>query len=106
MLAHLGIKNPRDQLITDVQNFAAQNEIRELTPYLVKGALVAQIPHHIDEIRELDDADRTAPHGEFNNRLKHPRILDITTILNSIAAAVQGWDQTGRRRKTPTISSI
>jgi hypothetical protein len=32
---------------------------------------------------------------EVTHRWKHPRILYYTIILNSIAAAIQGWDQTG-----------
>ena len=31
----------------------------------------------------------------MTHRWRHPRILYFTIILNSIAAAIQGWDQTG-----------
>lgn len=62
---------------------------------LIKGALVAQSPARIDSITELDDEDRRVLREEVTNKWKHPRILYFTIILNSIAAAIQGWDQTG-----------
>lgn len=65
-------------------------------PILIKGALVAQNPAGIDEITELDDEDRRILREEVTHKWKHPRILYLTIVLNSIAAAIQGWDQTGR----------
>ena len=47
-------------------------------------------------ISELDEADRQVLREEITHKWKHPRILYFTIILNSIAAAIQGWDQTGR----------
>jgi len=57
---------------------------------------VAQNPAHIDQITELDDEDRRVLSEEVTHKWKHPRILYFTIILNSIAAAIQGWDQTGK----------
>ena len=62
---------------------------------LKKGALAAQSPHAIDHIPELDETERIAIREETTNRWKHPRLLYFTIILNSIAACIQGWDQTG-----------
>lgn len=62
---------------------------------LRKGALVAQNPLGIDEITELDDTDRRILREEVTHRWRHPKTLYYTIILNSIAAAIQGWDQTG-----------
>jgi hypothetical protein len=67
-----------------------------MIPMLIKGALVAQNPAGIDEITELDDEDRRILREEVTHKWKHPRILYLTIVLNSIAAAIQGWDQTGR----------
>ena len=83
-------------MIQDVQDFAQEYNITELTPTLIKGALVAQSPHHIDQISELDEEDRRVLREETSHRWKHPKILYLTIILNSIAAAIQGWDQTGQ----------
>lgn len=69
--------------------------MEDIQPLLVKGALAAQSPHLFDEIDELDEGDRTALREEVTHRWKLPRLLYITIVLNSIAAAIQGWDQTG-----------
>ncbi|KAH8751536.1 putative polyol transporter 5 [Hyaloscypha sp. PMI_1271] len=93
------IKNPlagisKAQLIQDVEQFASDNDLTDITEDLIKGALVAQSPHHIDQIHELNDEDRRILHEEVTHKWKHPRILYVTIILNSVAAAIQGWDQT------------
>ena len=62
---------------------------------LQKGALVAQNPLGIDDITELEESDREVLRNEISHRWKHPKTLYFTIILNSIAAAIQGWDQTG-----------
>ena len=98
---HGRIKNPlagipKAQLIADVEQFAADNDLGDIRDHLIKGALVAQSPNHIDQIQELDEEDRRVLHEEITHKWKHPRILYVTIVLNSIAAAIQGWDQTGR----------
>jgi len=82
-------------LLADVEEFAAEYQLQDILPYLRKGALVAQNPAGIDRISELDDTDRQVLREEVTHKWKHPRILYFTIILNSIAAAIQGWDQTG-----------
>jgi hypothetical protein len=99
-LIEVRIKNPligipKDQLIADVEQFADEFELQEILPYLIKGALVAQNPARFDSISELDETDRQVLREEVTHKWKHPRILYFTIILNSIAAAIQGWDQTG-----------
>jgi len=86
---------PKHQLLQDVEAFANEYELQDIKPYLVKGALVAQSPGHIDNIAELDDEDRRVIHEEITHKWKHPKVLYLTIVLNSIAAAIQGWDQTG-----------
>ena len=78
------------------RSFASEFDLREMVPILIKGALVAQNPSRIDEITELNDEDRRILREEVTHKWKHPRILYVTIVLNSIAAAIQGWDQTGR----------
>ncbi|KAF1969772.1 sugar transporter [Bimuria novae-zelandiae CBS 107.79] len=94
------VRNPlvglsKAQLIADVEIFAREHQLEDISPLLIKGALVAQAPALIDEIEELDEDDRNAIREEVTHRWKLPRILYITIVLNSIAAAIQGWDQTG-----------
>jgi hypothetical protein len=86
---------PKAQLFDDVDNFADEYGLNDIRDLLRKGALVAQNPLGINRIAELDDADREALTVEVTRRWKHPKMLYFTIILNSIAAAIQGWDQTG-----------
>jgi hypothetical protein len=79
----------------DVENFAAQHSLLDILPLLRKGALVAQSPLDIDQIPELDENEREAFRNEIVHKWRQPKILYFTIILNSIAAAIQGWDQTG-----------
>jgi hypothetical protein len=83
---------PKQRLIEDVEAFDQEYGITDIRDDLIKGALVAQNPLHVDQIPELDDEDRRVLFEEVTHKWKHPR----TIILNSIAAAIQGWDQTGR----------
>ena len=92
---------PKAQLLEDVENFASTYDLTDIRPLLIKGALVAQSPALLDSIEELDDADRTAIRDEVNHRWKLPKALYLTIILNSVAAAIQGWDQTGEARCSP-----
>lgn len=87
---------PKAQLFRDVDDFATKYDLQDLKPILLKGALVAQAPSHIDRIVELDDEDRRVLYEEVTHKWKHPRALYMTIFLNSVAAAIQGWDQTGK----------
>lgn len=98
------IKNPltdisKDQLLQDVDNFAEQKGLTDILPLLRKGALVAQKPRDFESIPELDDDEKETLRNEVTHRWRHPRALYFTIILNSIAAAIQGWDQTGTLHK-------
>lgn len=86
---------PKDQLLQDVDAFANEHGLLEIRELLMKGALAAQAPAAIEHIIELDETDRQVLREEVTHRWKHPRTLYFTIVLNSIAAAIQGWDQTG-----------
>ncbi|QVM11100.1 hypothetical protein D8B26_005751 [Coccidioides posadasii str. Silveira] len=86
---------PKDQLLRDVENFASKKNMTDILPLLQKGALVAQNPADFENIPELDESDREALRNEVTHRWRHPWALYYTIGLNSIAAAIQGWDQTG-----------
>ncbi|KAJ5737206.1 Major facilitator superfamily domain general substrate transporter [Penicillium malachiteum] len=94
------IRNPlegiaRDQLMADVQAYAQQWDLLDILPELQKGALVGQNPAAAESLSELDSADREVLFIERTRRWAHPWPLYYCIILNSIAAAIQGWDQTG-----------
>ncbi|KAF2125368.1 D-xylose-proton symporter [Dothidotthia symphoricarpi CBS 119687] len=86
---------PKHELLADVKSFAQEHQLEHIEPLLIKGALVAQSPALFEEIEELDEDDRTCIREEITHRFKLPRTLYYTVILNSVAAAIQGWDQTG-----------
>jgi hypothetical protein len=86
---------PKGQLLEDVKQFANDHDLGDALPYLSKGALVAQAPDNFENITELDEDDRQALRTEKQRRWKHPKALYLTILLNSISAAIQGWDQTG-----------
>lgn len=86
---------PRDVLMRDVESFANEHELQDILPLLQKGALVAQNPDSLDQIPEIDDEERRHIREETTHKWKHPKSLYLTIVLNSIAAAVQGWDVTG-----------
>jgi len=79
----------------DVESYAQEHQLQDILTMLQKGALVAQSPHLIDTIPGLDELERQQLREETTNRWKHPKTLYFTIILNSVAAAIQGWDQTG-----------
>ncbi|KAK5995914.1 Polyol transporter 5 [Cladobotryum mycophilum] len=87
---------PKETLLQNVAAFQREKGLPEdILPLLRKGALVAQNPANYENIDELDESEKHALREEVTNRWKHPWPLYYTIILNSIAAAIQGWDQTG-----------
>lgn len=80
----------------NVTTYATEYGLEDILPVLKKGALVAQSPSDIENISQLDNNDRQVLYEEQTRRWKHPFALYYTIILNSISAAIQGWDQTGQ----------
>ena len=90
-LAHV----PQEQLIRDVEKFAKDFDLVDLTPELVKGALVAKNPPAFESVEGLTEGEKEAIRNEVLHKWRQPKALYFTIILCSIGAAVQGWDQTG-----------
>ncbi|KAK2059994.1 hypothetical protein LY76DRAFT_591807 [Colletotrichum caudatum] len=87
---------PKAELLDQVADYQRSHGLPDdILPLLKKGALVAQNPALFEELDELDEAEKQALREEVTHRWKHPWPLYYTIILNSIAAAIQGWDQTG-----------
>ncbi|GHJ90375.1 hypothetical protein NliqN6_6777 [Naganishia liquefaciens] len=91
ILAHLS----KEDLLSDVRNFATQRGLEEYLPDLEKGALLAQRPDEYEDIAELTEEDRAAIRYEKAHKWNHPLWLWLTIIICSTGACVQGWDQTG-----------
>jgi Sugar (and other) transporter len=84
-----------DQLILDVEQFAKEHQLVELTPMLLKGAQVAKDPPAFESVEGLTEGEKEAIRNEVLHKWRQPKQLFFTIILCSIGAAVQGWDQTG-----------
>lgn len=89
-------------MLRDVEIYASTYGLDDVVPLLKKGALVAQKPGNFETIQDLNEEDVSVLQVEKDHRWKHPWVLYYTIILNSIAAAVQGWDQTGKRSSSTT----
>ncbi|KAF9529267.1 hypothetical protein CPB83DRAFT_927280 [Crepidotus variabilis] len=86
---------PHDKLLQQVDEFAEENDMQEILPLLRKGALLAQNPSNPQSIQELDADDLATIQREITHKWHQPKDLYLTVLLCSVAAAVQGWDQTG-----------
>ncbi|TFA99898.1 Polyol transporter 5 [Trichoderma ghanense] len=87
---------PRETLFANVREFHRSKGLpNDILPVLEKGALVAQNPAGFESLNELDEEEKQALREEVTHRWKHPWALYYTIGLSSIAAAIQGWDQTG-----------
>lgn len=80
---------PKAQLLSNVEQFAVENNMTEISGLLKKGALVAQDPIAFESIEELDEEERIALRREVTHKWSQPRVLYLTIILCSIGAAVQ-----------------
>ncbi|KAK8235885.1 hypothetical protein HDK90DRAFT_485953 [Phyllosticta capitalensis] len=94
------IKNPlagisHGLLMSQVEDFANEQNMVDKMDLLKKGALVAQNPTEFESIEGLTQDERTALTREVTHKWSQPTALYFTVILCSIGACVQGWDQTG-----------
>lgn len=85
---------PTDTLLADVETFAEEHGLSQITLELKKGELVAQDPAGFENL-DLADDEKEALRIESTRRWKHPFQLYLTVVVCSIGACVQGWDQTG-----------
>lgn len=86
---------PRHTLLSNVDRFAQEHELTDISDLLKKGALVAQDPANFESVEGLEDYERDALRDEVVHKWRQPRAMYLTVILCSVGAAVQGWDQTG-----------
>ncbi|KAF8885214.1 major facilitator superfamily domain-containing protein [Infundibulicybe gibba] len=86
---------PRETLLAQVEEFARERGMEDMTLLLQKGALLAQNPKQFESIPDLDESDKAIIRRETTHKWSQPRDLYLTVVICSLAAAVQGWDQTG-----------
>ncbi|KJA15452.1 hypothetical protein HYPSUDRAFT_72047 [Hypholoma sublateritium FD-334 SS-4] len=86
---------PRDELIERVERFTQEKGLKGMDELFRKAALLAQNPGDFEDIPELSEDDKIVIRRETTHRWSQSKDLYLTVIICSIAAAVQGWDQTG-----------
>ncbi|KAK8213982.1 hypothetical protein IWZ01DRAFT_539892 [Phyllosticta capitalensis] len=96
------IDNPLDgrtpeELEEDVIVFRDKYGLNEVInlELLQNGARIAQNPRLFEAIEGLTETEKQALRDEQTKLWKQPRDLWLTIGCTSIAAALQGWDQTG-----------
>ena len=84
----------REQLMADVEKFCHENDLTEHLELFQKGALCAQDPERAAKLSELNDSERNALEREHTHRWSQPFMLYWLCVMCSLAAAVQGMDET------------
>lgn len=84
----------KEQLMQDVEDFCRDNNLMEHVDAFRKGALIAQNPRNTASIGELSDEERIILDRERTHRWSQPMTLYWLVIMCSLAAAVQGMDET------------
>lgn len=82
-------------MLADVDSFAKEHGFQDVSPLLVKGALIARDPPSFASVPDITEEEKLAISNEVLHKWRQPKLLYYTIILCSIGAAVQGWDQTG-----------
>ncbi|KKY17446.1 putative mfs sugar [Phaeomoniella chlamydospora] len=84
----------KEQLLNDVTAFCEQHGLMDHLDSFKKGALVAQAPAEAMSLVELDDEDRKVLTREHTHKWSQPWQLFFLASMCSLAAAVQGMDET------------
>ncbi|KDE07241.1 hypothetical protein MVLG_02462 [Microbotryum lychnidis-dioicae p1A1 Lamole] len=82
-----------DRLQAMGRAFAHEKGLGEYEEEFAKGAMVAQDPLAFESLPMLDDADKNILRREVTHKWDHPKQLYMLVICCSVAAAVQGMDE-------------
>jgi len=83
----------KESLYKEADTLADKYDLQDIQPLLRKGALVAQAPVGFDEIQELSEDEKEALRSEFTHKWRQPKKLYLLVFACSMAAVVQGQDQ-------------
>ncbi|KAF5335655.1 hypothetical protein D9611_009677 [Ephemerocybe angulata] len=86
---------PRETLVAQVQAWAKERGFEDNIDLFTRGALLAQKPGDFESVPGITEEEKEHIRRETTHRWSQPRDLYKTVIICSLAAAVQGWDQTG-----------
>lgn len=84
----------KEELMLDVEEFCRRFDLMDFMDDFRKGALAAQSPNEIENIPELSPQDREIIEREKTHRWSQPFMLYWMCVMCSLAAAVQGMDET------------
>ncbi|KAJ6131556.1 hypothetical protein N7523_001262 [Penicillium sp. IBT 18751x] len=85
---------PREQLFRDVEQFCSRYGLMADLEVFQKGALISQSPESATSLPELDEDEKVALTREHTHKWSQPWQLYFLAIMCSLAAAVQGMDET------------
>ncbi|KAF4981053.1 hypothetical protein FDECE_17762 [Fusarium decemcellulare] len=89
----LSIKT-KEELMVDVEEFCRKFDLMDFHEDFRKGALVAQSPRQAQHMPELSPEDKEVLKREHTHRWSQPFTLYWLCVMCSLAAAVQGMDET------------
>ncbi|RPA97130.1 hypothetical protein L873DRAFT_1791185 [Choiromyces venosus 120613-1] len=93
-LAHPLSGIPHEDLMEMGAAYARENDMEDLQDEFRKGALLAQNPEAFDTLPLLTDDDKHYLRREVTHKWSHPMALYHMVVMCSMAAAVQGMDET------------
>ncbi|KAH7275685.1 hypothetical protein MRS44_006120 [Fusarium solani] len=84
----------KEELMADVEEFCRKFDLMDFHDDFRKGALVAQSPRQAQYMPELSAEDKEVLEREHTHRWSQPFALYWLCVMCSLAAAVQGMDET------------
>lgn len=85
---------PRERLFEDVERFCRQFGLEEYIDTFKKAALVSQNPAGAQDLLELSEEEKEILRREHTHKWSQPWQLYFMASMCSLAAAVQGMDET------------
>ncbi|KAG8765475.1 hypothetical protein FRC15_006960 [Serendipita sp. 397] len=82
------------EIIADVEAWTKEHGMTDMVDTFRKGALVAANPAGFEDIEELTEEDKNTLRREVTHKWHQPKQLYYMVALCSLAAAVQGMDET------------
>jgi hypothetical protein len=73
----------------DVENFAKEHQLTEMTPLLTNGAFVAKDPPAVESVEDLTEDEKTAIRNEVLHKWssqKHPSLRSFFALLVTLSS--------------------
>ncbi|OJJ51343.1 hypothetical protein ASPZODRAFT_364370 [Penicilliopsis zonata CBS 506.65] len=85
---------PKEKLLEDVEKFCRQYGLEDHLDVFRKGALISQNPAQAQYLTELTEDEKAVLRREHTHKWSQPWQLYFLATMCSLAAAVQGMDET------------